>query len=72
MLKHLNKKQNWIAQIGLIALHTMAQMPELGAPLAGSPVPNIVFAIAQAIIAIRAHSVNPDGTPASQPYRPQR
>jgi hypothetical protein len=40
-------------------------------PPKAQPYVSLVVALAQAAVAWKAHTVNPDGTPAAQPYQPK-
>lgn len=50
---------------------TLAQVGDVASgwvPAKYQPIAAAVLGLIQAIVAVKAHSINPDGTPAAQPY----
>ena len=65
----MTRAVNIIFQVAALIVQSANQFSEL-VPVEYRHYVALVLGIAQAIVALKAHSVNPDGTPASVAFKP--
>lgn len=69
-MKGMKFSVNFVIQVMGVIAHAAAQISDF-LPEEGKVWASVAIAAAQGMVGVLAHFRNPDGTPASQPYRPK-